>query len=104
MTCRALRTWSSLAPFAPMATFSAIDPANRNPSCGTTQILLRNDDSVAWRRSTPPRRMDPSVGSYSRAISLASVDFPAPVGPTNATRSPCRITSSTPCSTGFVPS
>ena len=48
----------------------------------------RNERNVASRRSSPPNRIAPPTGSYSRAISLARVDLPAPVGPTSAIRSP----------------
>ena len=82
-------------------TLSRIVPLNRKPSWGTTTIALAQR-RAAWRRAGRRRRRSPgpSTGSYMRAISLASVDLPAPVGPTSASRSPGAIVSDTSRSTG----
>ena len=54
-------------------------------SCNTTLICMRSDASVYARRSRPSISTRPAVGSYSRRIKLAKVDFPLPEGPTRAT-------------------
>ena len=51
---------------------------------------------------TPPINILPSVTSANLAISLASVVFPPPEGPTNATCSPAFILRLTSCSASFA--
>ena len=51
---------------------------------------------------TPPINILPSVTSANLAISLASVVFPPPEGPTNATCSPAFILRLTSCSASFT--
>ena len=73
--------------------FSRIVPPKQNPSWGTTMMRRRRSTIEANRKSTPPNETVPAIpftglGSYRRAINFANVDLPAPVGPTNANRSP----------------
>ena len=103
MDAIAARTSSSVAPGRPIRTFSSTVPWNRWPSWGPTTIRSRSEANDARRRSTPPYDTVPDPGSYIRAMSLASVDLPAPVGPTSATRSPRRTVSVTSASTGGPP-
>ena len=51
----------------------------------------------------PAYRTAPAVGSYRRAMSLARVDFPAPVGPTRAIRAPIGMARDTSVSTRRSP-
>src|SRR6056297_3431689 len=97
---KAARMSSSPALDRATRTLSATVPPNRNPSWGTTTTRWRSDAIVASRRSTPPNEIVPSVGSYRRAISFASVDLPAPVGPTSASRSPSATVIDTSLNTG----
>ena len=85
--------------------FSRIVPPKQNPSCGTTIIRRRRSAIEANRRSTPPNETLPAIpftalGSYRRAINFANVDLPAPVGPTNANRSPSATEIETSLSAG----
>jgi len=52
---------------------------------------------MAERRS-PKTRTLPSVAASRPAITLSSVDFPQPLGPTMATKAPRSIDSDTPSS------
>src|SRR2546426_2387541 len=64
-------------------------------SCNTTVICMRSDASVYARRSRPSISTRPAVGSYSRRIKLAKVDFPLPEGRseehTSELQSPCNL-------------
>ena len=60
--------------------------------------------SDSWLRGmsftlTSPMVMAPEVTSQNRAISLATVDFPPPEGPTSAVKLPCGRLRFTPRST-----
>ena len=88
---------SSVAAERAIRRLSRMVPLNKKPSCGTTTIRSRNDDIVAIFRLIPPYDTLPTCGSYKRAISLARVDFPAPVGPTRASFSPTPTLILTPC-------
>ena len=63
MASRAAPTSASVAPARASRMFSRIVPLNRKPSWGTTTTRERSERAVASRRSTPPKRTDPSVGS-----------------------------------------
>ena len=100
---RAASTSSSVASGRPTWTLSRRGAREQEP-------FLRHDDDPARatmeasrcagrRRRSAPR---PRSGRRS-AISFASVDLPAPVGPTSATRSPAGSCSDTSCSTGSSP-
>ena len=63
----------------------------------------RSTDSGRSRTSTPSMNTEPGGGSYSRASSEMSVDFPEPVTPTSATVSPAAIVADTWLSTRASP-
>ena len=50
--------------------------------------------------STSPIEIEPASGSYDRTSSRPTVDFPLPLAPTMATRSPGRTVSEKPSRTG----
>lgn len=52
------------------------------------------------RSSIPSTVIEPSLGSYILASSFTTVDFPDPVAPTSAIRSPGRIRRSSPDTAG----
>ena len=56
-------TSASVASARARRTLSRIVPLNRKPSWGTTTTRSRSERSVASRRSMPPKRTVPSVGS-----------------------------------------
>ena len=89
---------SSVAVDRAIRRLSRMVPLNKKPSCGTTTIRSRSDAMVAIFKSIPPYVTLPTCGSYNRAISLASVDLPAPVGPTRANFSPTPTLILTCCS------
>src|SRR3982751_3465958 len=55
------------------------------------------------RRSIPPYRIRPPLGSYSRRSSFINVDLPAPLSPTSASFSPGSMRKVTPVSAGRSP-
>src|SRR5216684_8574364 len=55
------------------------------------------------RTSCSAKRISPSVGSTSAAITFRIVDLPQPEGPISATSSPCATVSDTWSSTGTSP-
>ena len=65
----------------------------------TTPTASRSAWPRTRRRSTPPMRTTPSVGSYSRDTRWVSVVLPAPDGPTRATSCPGRAVNETSLST-----
>ena len=67
---------------------SAIVPWKRRGDCGTYPTAARQAPSSRSARSTPPTRIRPSSGSRNRSRRAASVDLPAPLGPTIVSRPP----------------
>ncbi len=74
--------------------------SNRNVSWATYASSAGSAPRASWRRSRPSMLMPPVAGSQRRASSMATVDFPAPVGPTIATVLPGATEKSTPTKTG----
>ena len=95
----AASTSSSPDPARPNPMFALIVVSNRKPSWGTIRTARRRSSGDASRRSTPPTRTRPAVGSASRASSFTKVVFPEPVSPTTATEAPAGSTTSIPRST-----
>jgi hypothetical protein len=62
----------------------------RKVSCVTTPICARSEACVSSRTSWPSTVIRPVVTSWKRGTRSMSVDFPAPLMPTNATTSPRR--------------
>lgn len=60
----------------------------RRTSCSTKPMRRYSAVLSSCRRSAPPSVMRPLVGSKKRSSSRASVDFPAPDGPTTAVTVP----------------
>ena len=79
---------------------SAIVPRSSVGCWGTHAICRRHASISHERRSTPPTRMRPPVGSSMPSRSAATVLFPAPLSPTSATVSPGDSSRSSPSSTG----
>ena len=71
------------------------DKENRKASSNTTPMRDLNDASVTSRTSRPSTRTLPWRTSRNRGTSSANVDFPEPLVPTNATRSPAAMRSDT---------
>ncbi len=84
---------------APSRTASATLPGSSSGRCGTQASRRRQAAGLTVARSTPPTVARPASGSTKRSSSASSVDLPAPLGPTIATRSPGCSSSSTPSST-----
>ena len=61
---------------------------NRIESCVTRAMFARRLSSVTLAMSCPSIRKRPEVGSNNRGIRLKSVDLPAALRPTRASRLP----------------
>ena len=68
-------------------------------SCVTIPTARRSSRVCTPRMSTPPSRMAPPVGSYSRASSRATVVLPLPVRPNSPSTRPGASVKSSPRST-----
>lgn len=77
------RTSSSVHLLENSVIFSSTVPLKRNGLCGMTAIVRVIFCRVILRTSFPPQVIVPSKASYSPAMTLASVDFPAPDAPTS---------------------
>ena len=93
-------TSSSVASGRPNRTFSKIVVSNKKPSWATNRTARARESCETSRRSIPSSRIRPSVGSASRARSLANEVLPEPVSPTMAALTPADSCRSIPCRTG----
>lgn len=78
----------SSAPGTARAMFSRTVPCTSWVSWKTNPTWRYNSSNSISRMSFPPMRIAPSSTSWNRASSDASVDFPDPLGPTNAVTVP----------------
>ena len=79
--------------------FSRTEVPNSTESWSRIETWARTEAIVRSRRSSPPRLTLPSQGSTIRRIMLASVDFPAPEGPSTAQCWPAGMVRVIPLST-----
>ena len=79
---------SSSMPSRKNRMFSATVPVKRRASWATNATWLLHHERSTSRRSTPPTRTEPAVGSRRPSNSCARVDLPAPEGPMTPTTSP----------------
>ncbi len=85
LAARAARnTSSSVAAGFPSRIFSFNEQLNKKLSCVTKLTIFESSARGISLISIPPIRMEPSLTSQKRSISLATVDFPPPDGPTKA--------------------
>ena len=80
----AWNTSSSVAVGLPSRIFSFNEQLNKKLSCVTKLTILESSARGISLISIPPILMEPLLTSQKRSISLATVDFPPPDGPTNA--------------------
>jgi len=79
------------APGRPYSMFSRIVPPKSMTSCGTMAICERMACSESSEAGRPSNATWPFSGSLKPRISENVVDFPAPDGPTSATRRPASM-------------
>ena len=60
------------------------------PAASATASIARTSSAASPRTSRPPMRISPAVYASNRSRSWTSVDLPAPLGPTIASRPPAR--------------
>ena len=82
------------------AMFDRIVPGKITVSCVTAPICLRRLVTLNSAMSCPSMSTRPAVGAKSLGTSERTVVLPEPLGPTNATRSPCAISSEKSISAG----
>jgi hypothetical protein len=99
----AASTSSSLAPGRARQTFSRMLAEKRWESWPATAIARRTSAWRYSRRSRPASRDRPASGSRKRSSRLTTVVFPAPLGPTRATRDPGSRRRLTPSSAARSP-
>ena len=91
---------SSLAERRPTRRFSARLVVKRCGLCSTSPTTRRTSSDANRFIGTPSRRASPASTGRKRTRTSASVDLPAPLCPTRATRRPGTRSRSTPRSTG----
>jgi len=100
----AASTSPSVAFGLPMRTLSRILPLMKRLFWNTKETVSINSLLSMSFTFAPPMEILPLCGSKKRAMSAASVDFPPPEGPTNATVCPVPMEREISSSAFFTPS